>query len=159
MPKHQTTECYWIGLENAHSAPHGHGEDYREYVTRWKGMSDDALQHAISMALQRIAAQLTAPQDGDRIVVRKVKTTLYPPCTLYARNPLRYYESSARGGNPTMLKYEISSIEDDKYDSVCWIKTEANPEWHNPQITVGGRLAELMYEVENGQLIPMSIQP
>lgn len=78
---------------------------------------------------------------------------LHPPCTLYAREPLRYYESSIRDDNPTMMKYEIDRIDGDTWTGVCWMTTKANPAWHKPAITERGPLQELMDEVEAGHLI------
>jgi hypothetical protein len=56
---------YWVGLETD-SSPHGHGEDYREYVTANEDNKGERLQAAVL----RIAAQLTNMDDGDRIAIR-----------------------------------------------------------------------------------------
>lgn len=60
---------YWVGLENERTAPCGHGEDYREYVTV-DGGDDGALK--LQLAVLRLAKTLTNLEDGDRIAVHKV---------------------------------------------------------------------------------------
>lgn len=80
-------------------------------------------------------------------------TTIYPPCTLYACQPTRYYESSVSEDCPTMMKYEVSSVSDGKWSGVCWMKTKRNPGWHNPSITQDAPLQELIDELDAGHLI------
>ncbi len=63
---------YWVGLENEFHAPHGHGEDYREYVT----VDDDSEEgaRALQEAVIRIVCHLTNLKDGDRISIRRTQS-------------------------------------------------------------------------------------
>lgn len=58
---------FWVGLESDH-APHGYGEDYREYVVVDDG---DDKERLLQAAVLRIAKQLTNLSAGDRIAIRR----------------------------------------------------------------------------------------
>lgn len=59
---------FWVGLENRDSAPHGHGEDCREYVTIQDGCDESV---ALQAAVLRLANTFTNMGDGDRISIHR----------------------------------------------------------------------------------------
>ena len=62
-------KTFWVGLEGT-ANPHGHGEDYREYVVV---EDDEDPAEKLEAAFLRQAQGLTNLQDGDRVAVRLCK--------------------------------------------------------------------------------------
>lgn len=64
------SKTFWVGLENAETDPHGHGEDYREYVRVEDGEDET---EKLQAAVLRWANVLTNLGDGDRIAIHQLK--------------------------------------------------------------------------------------